>query len=254
MTAKSDLETLIRSARSAETPPLSHPSRDRLLAVVDGEVSGEEAEELREHLALCRRCQAIVRVERFASPAAEEAAQGESSREPSGVLEGKFGQARPQPPRRFWPGVAAAAAAAAVILGSLWLGEIRRVESLERRLSAARMPSNVGVRSLLPRGFTLREGRPEASTSHVVCQPDQPDLILILLVGSPALAGKEFRAVLTREGIELWRSSVAASPKGTVDLRLPSGFLEAGKFELRLEESPGGISFTFDLIYDCPSP
>lgn len=261
MTAKTDLQDLIRGALESEPRnPGPHPAKDRLLDLADGKIDGEAAEQLREHLASCRRCQAILRVERFAAQTAEETSSAEDEQE--AVLRTVVSRCEPvsfAPPiaaprarRSSW--LALAAGLAAAILGGLLVHQMGESEKLERRLAATNAPAPIALYSLLPRGFQVRAGDSEQPSNTVFCPRGGEELGWIIPTGRLASQGGIFEVLLLRDGIELWKSQEAASRQGTVDLRLPGDFLRPGKIEVRLLAPAGSEGIVFDVLYVCPSP
>jgi len=271
MTTKHHLRDLLRGALDEGPRDLKpHPPKELLLDLVRGQVVAENAEDLREHLASCRRCQAILRVEHFAGQATEEVS---IQSEQEAVFEAVVSrlETRPDAPPdasvpvpaperwaaarpRLGSWFALAAAFALAVLGFLWMGQLRKAEQLEMLLDSLKKPTLVEVYSLLPRNFKVREGQESSHPLNSIrCLEGGNEAVWIIPTGQMIREGqKEVEISILREGLELWKGNLTASRQGTVDLRLPATFLVPGKLEVRLKPEAGSEALVFDVQYDCP--
>ena len=226
-----------RWAEEARRQEGEHPAPERLVAYAGGGLEEAEAEELRDHLALCRECsRQVLELRAFpgSAPAADvpELSPREVEREWR-RLWGSVQAAEPRPaawqrvgPRAPWVPWALAAGLLVTTLGaSAW------VVALQRRLGEPAQPRTDAVLvEWTATGGTLR-GEPVVSSAAAP--------LVVAVQAAPRRDEGGFRwEIVGAGGRRVWRSPPLPRPaRDRFVLQLPAHFLAPGGYRLRLTAS-----------------
>lgn len=215
--------------------PEPHPSVDTWIDYHAGKVSDAQAEELRRHLAGCRRCvDLVLDVEAFAAPSPPPA--GAADFEKAAVWRTVQHAVEPRPRTvRRWPAVAAIAASLSIAaLGlsawSLQQGELNQLR--EQAASLSSLQSNAVILNLRPGS---RE-RSSGSSITTVDLGDEPRMLVFILNLIEEVDYPDYEVrVVDSSAAEVARiSELEISDLGNFQLALLPGTLGAGSYELRL--------------------
>ena len=215
--------------------PQPHPSVDTWIDYHAGKVSEAQAEELRRHLARCRRCvDLVLDVEAFAAPSQPPA--GAADFEKAAVWRTVQHAVEPRARTAWrWPAVAAVAASLSIAaLGlSAWSAQQDQLHQLrEQAASLSNLRANAVILNLRPGS---RE-RSSGSSITTVDLDDEPRMLVFILnlVEDVDYPGYEVR-VVDSTATEVTRvPELEISDLGNFQLALLPGTLGAGSYELRL--------------------
>lgn len=233
------LQDLIREAGFADG---GHPAPERLFEYQEGLLAPGQADEVRDHLALCSDCTRMVLELSGTVPlAAPEARAPLSEKEMADVWPGISRRlplpSETRPRRRPMERIALPLAASflvATLALFLWAGALLREN---RRL--ARPQANIAILDLAPQGQRmLREDvrRPEA-----VPQGTQEVLLVLNLADLRPFPAYRAEILASSDERVLWASDdLARSSRGNFTLRLPLSFVPPGLYRIRLFGIDGG--------------
>jgi hypothetical protein len=243
MTDAEKLRAAARTLALAEEGVLAgHPEPSTLLAYHRRELSPEEAERLRDHLALCGECsRLLLQVESFPALSSQTALLTDRQQAAEwALLRDRIGFATSAPApapapapsrllsRRFpLPWALAASLLLATTLGlGVWVLRLRD------EVGALAGPQvHLAVADLTPEGSGPREGA-EPAAVRLAADADRLLLILNLADWRP-FAGYHLR-VTGPAGQAVWEGDLARSAHGNFLLTLPRALLPAGSYRLRL--------------------
>ena len=202
-----------------------HPSVDELIALHTGTLDPDEAEQVQDHLLVCRRClensldlDAFVR-----APEAEVAGSDDLATVSAWRAFLPRLKRRRQVAGRVW-------LAASLLLATLGLGwglqQNARVQELTRPQSEARIVD-------LFSDSQVRAGTADRQPSHLPVSADY--LLLVINLPEPPEVVVEYEIEISEfEGEVVWRGPVTMGEFGSLKLGLPGGSLDAGDYRLRL--------------------
>ena len=237
--AKSDLKRALEA--TIVKPPEAHPPAEELLACHRGELPPEVLLRVRDHLALCRPCTAVLldlanmeREEDAELDTAWRALQARRQAAPPAEL-----HTLPPATKRFalrlprtWLSLQTwkLAAALDLIVLCLGFGAGWLLASRPQEANLTQPVLSVPTAELLPLAF-LRRG---AATPVRI--PAEAEVFTLTLVTAelPPPTGCDLQ-VLDADGNPVWRGSgLRADAEGRFSLLLPGGFLPAGRYQLQV--------------------
>lgn len=243
------IRELAAEERRGRTP---HVLPEDLLAYQEGQLSAQESEAVRDHLAVCPECADLVLdLARFPGIEPAAATGGLSEEQRWEALrarleaEGDLGPAPPpagrdQPlqrsrPFRSLPGLLAAGLAAACLGLALW------AFALQQRLAELSRPAGrIAVSSLVPRE-TGAERAPEGIEPTAV--PAWADRVLLILNLFEPRSYSAYQVEIFNaldEGEKVWSSrDLQRSADGSFAFEVPRSFLPAGPYRIELSGLAG---------------
>ena len=236
--SESRLRAEIAGSLAGDGPaPGPHPDADRLMAYHAGELPGADAEQVQEHLSLCRPCmEDLLDLESFVAAGERGPAPVKDLGAASLLrsLQRETGRRAPS-----WLPLAAAALLMATLGLGIW-GTHQRLllnELRERSGAIASPRPDARIADLYGQSFP-RGGSGEAAA--VSLPPKDGFLLLILnLPQAPERATFEVE-IEGPGGKKLWEGQLRQTEFGTLQLGLPGNFLEAGRHRILVHAETGG--------------
>lgn len=233
--------------------PADHPTREKLIAYCQGELSPEENEAIEAHLAWCREDADFVLAFREVSgmDSSEEESEEELDAAWSDFMERQGpAPAAPRPPasplevrargtgRRFrMPLALAASLLVAAVSTAGWIASLAR---------SGRPPVALANGQIVDLGATDEERAAGTEIKEITLQQDEASLTVILHPTRDLTAGDYSAALLTRDGRELWQDAVRPAELDTFHVTFPRESLPAGEYVLELRKGSEGHAEVVD--------
>jgi hypothetical protein len=242
--AETDLRAEIARSLPEGTEETAHPSPDELIAYQSGQLEGETAERLQEHVTYCRRClDDLLDLEAFVSagqgPPAEAGSFGAAST--WRALQPDLGRPVLGPSglkRRSlsWMPMAAAALLLVSVGLALW-GAQQRAQLQNLAEGMAQPQANALIVDLFP--ASAPRGTEAGEQALELSQGPGFVILVLHLASAVDLEVVEVDLEDTQGGV-LWHGQLRISEYGTLRLGVPQSFLSAGRYRLQVYASATG--------------
>jgi hypothetical protein len=207
-----------------------HPGLDELISYQAGELSGKQAEQLQDHLFICKKCAAaILDLRELTGKEPVDTANDCTPSQEMVTAAYQSVQNRLQDDGRVLQPVVAWALAASFLLTTLglaaWVLQLRHTVG---ELSGPRL--NIVVTDLVPATDTRRDH----GIARVVGLPRSSDGVLLVLNLGDLRPFPSYHVEITdRDGKVVWKSSrLVRTPFENFSIELPSSFLSGGEYKI----------------------
>jgi hypothetical protein len=205
-----------------------HPGVDELISYHAGELSGEQAEQLQEHLFICEECAAAI-LDLHELNGKEQVDSESTPSQKMVTAAYQSVQNRIRDDGRVQQPVVAWALAASFLLTTLGLAAW--VLHLHHRVDELAGPRlNVMVTDLVP----AADPRRDHGSAQVVTLPRSSDGVLLILNLGDLRFFPSYQVEITdRDGKMVWQSNrLARTPVENFTIQLPDSFLSAGEYKI----------------------